>query len=41
MVSIFADMIIGQRLKVLDENFRRMMEAERRGQMRLSEFIRK
>lgn len=41
MISIFADMLIGQRQSVLDENFRRMMEAERRGQMMLSEFIRK
>jgi fido (protein-threonine AMPylation protein) len=39
MVSLFADMIIGQRLDVLNENFRSMMAAERRGQRRLPDFI--
>jgi Fic family protein len=39
MVSHFADMIIGQRLDVLNENFRSMMAAERRGQRRLPDFV--
>ncbi|HSD58295.1 MAG TPA: Fic family protein [Methanotrichaceae archaeon] len=39
MVAVFADLIIKQRRKVLEENFRKMMESERRGQMRLSDFI--
>ncbi len=41
MVAIFADLIIRQRMNILAENFKRLMEtqAERRGQMRLSDFI--
>jgi hypothetical protein len=39
MVPIFADMIIGQRLNILNENFMRVMTAESRGQRRLLDFI--
>jgi Fic family protein len=35
----FAELIIRQRQKVLEENFRRIMESGLRGQMRLSDFI--
>jgi Fic family protein len=39
MLAIFAELIVKQRQKVLEESFRRMMESERLGQMRLSDFV--
>lgn len=39
MAAAFAELIIRQRQKVLEENFRRIMESGQRGQMRLSDFI--
>jgi Fic family protein len=39
MAAAFAELIIRQRQKVLEDNFRRIMESEQRGQMRLSDFI--
>lgn len=39
MLAVFADLIIKQRRKVLEENFRKIMEAGRRGQMQLSDFV--
>lgn len=39
ILAVFADLILKQRRRVLEENFRKMMEAERRGQMRLSDFV--
>jgi Fic family protein len=39
MATDFAELIIRQRQKVLEDNFRRIMESGQRGQMRLSDFI--
>jgi Fic family protein len=39
MAGIFADLIIKQRLNVLEENFQRVLQSERRGQMRLRDFV--
>jgi len=39
MVAVFVELIIRQRQKVLEENFRRIMESGQRGQMRLSDFV--
>jgi Fic family protein len=39
MVAVFVELIIRQRQKVLEENFRRIMASGQRGQMRLSDFV--
>lgn len=39
MVAVFTDLIIKQRRNVLEENFRKIMVSERRGQMKLSDFV--
>ena len=39
MVAVFVELIIRQRQKVLEENFRRIMESGQKGQMRLSDFV--
>jgi hypothetical protein len=41
MVFIFADMVISQRMNVLEESLKKIVETEGRGQMSLSDFIRK
>lgn len=39
MAAIFAELIIRQRQRVLEENFKRIMESGPRGQMRLSDYV--
>jgi len=39
MVAVFVELIIRQRQKVLEENFKRIMESGQIGQMRLSDFV--
>jgi Fic family protein len=39
MVAVFVELIIRQRQKVLEENFKRIMVSGKRGQMRLYDFV--
>jgi Fic family protein len=39
MLAVFAELIIRQRQRVLEENFKRIMESGQRGQMRLSDYV--